>query len=78
MKILVIEDEIELQEAIKDSLLREKYTVETAGDFHTAYEKIALYDYDCILLDIMLPGGSGFQILEKLKEIGKSDNVIIK
>ncbi len=77
MKILVIEDEIELQEAIKESLLKEKYTVETAQDFTVAYEKIALYDYDCILLDIMLPGGSGFQILEKLKDMDKSENVII-
>lgn len=77
MKILVIEDEIQLLEAIRESLLKEKYTVETAQDFTVAYEKIALYDYDCILLDIMLPGGSGFQILEKLKDMDKSENVII-
>jgi DNA-binding response OmpR family regulator len=77
MKILVIEDEIQLLEAIRESLLKEKYTVETAQDFTVAYEKIALYDYDCVLLDIMLPGGSGFQILEKLKDMDKSENVII-
>lgn len=77
MKILIIEDEKELQETIKESLLKEKYTVELASDFHQAYEKVAIYDYDCILLDIMLPGGSGIEILERLKEMNKSENVII-
>jgi DNA-binding response OmpR family regulator len=77
MKILIIEDEIDLQNTIKDSLLREKYAVETADDFHSALEKILIYDYDCILMDIMLPDGNGFQILEKLKELNKSENVII-
>ena len=77
MKILIIEDEKELQETIKESLLKEKYTVELASDFHQAYEKVSVYDYDCILLDIMLPGGSGIEILERLKEMNKSENVII-
>lgn len=77
MKVLIIEDEIELQEAIKESLIKEKYIVETASDFSTALEKISTYDYDCILLDIMLPKGSGLGILEKLKELNKSENVII-
>lgn len=77
MKVLIIEDEIELQEAIKESLIKEKYIVETASDFSTALEKVSTYDYDCILLDIMLPKGSGLGILEKLKELNKSENVII-
>ena len=77
MKILIIEDEKELQETIKESLLKERYTVELASDFHQAYEKVSVYDYDCILLDIMLPGGSGIEILERLKEMNKSENVII-
>lgn len=77
MKILVIEDEAELRETIKESLVKEQYTVETAADYNTAYEKISLYNYDCILLDIMLPDGSGLDILEELKNIEKSENVII-
>lgn len=77
MKVLIIEDEIELQEAIKESLIKEKYIVETASDFSTALEKVSTYDYDCILLDIMLPKGNGLGILEKLKELNKSENVII-
>lgn len=77
MKILIIEDELDLQKTIKESLLKELYIVETAVDFYTALEKIAIYDYDCILLDIMLPNGNGMQILEELKKMKKSGNVII-
>jgi DNA-binding response OmpR family regulator len=77
MKILVIEDETELREVIVKSLEREKFLVESAHDFSTANDKILSYDYDCILLDIMLPGGSGITLLEALKKIRKHDSVII-
>jgi len=77
MKILIVEDEIELREILEASLLKEKYVVESAADYNSALEKISMYDYDCILLDIMIPNGSGLDILEKLKKMDKSDNVII-
>lgn len=77
MKILIVEDEKELLETIAASLAKEHFVIETASDFHSANEKIGVYDYDCILLDIMLPGGSGLQLLEQLKNAGKSNNVII-
>lgn len=77
MKILIIEDEKELREALQASLIKEEYLVEMVSDFNAALEKITIYDYDCILLDIMLPGGSGLQLLEVLKSEDKSDNVII-
>jgi DNA-binding response OmpR family regulator len=77
MKILVIEDEPGLLKSIEDSLKKEHYVVETASDYLSAVEKVFVYDYDCILLDIMLPNGSGLQILEQLNEKGKTENVII-
>lgn len=77
MKILVIEDEIQLQQSIKDSLVKEDFLVETASDYLSAIEKVLVYDYDCILLDIMLPNGSGLDILNRLKKEGKSGNIII-
>jgi DNA-binding response OmpR family regulator len=77
MNILVIEDEIELQNIIKTSLLKEQYTVEVASDYYAAQEKITIYDYDCILLDIMLPNGSGMDLLQELKKMNKSGSVII-
>lgn len=77
MKLLIIEDEVELQKIMVQSLQQENFRVETASNFETALDKIGAYDYDCILLDIMLPGGNGLDILQELKKIGKSDNVII-
>lgn len=77
MKILIVEDGKELRETLVNSLEKDHYLVETAEDFKSAFEKIGLYDYDCILLDIMLPGGSGLELLQDLKKKGKSENVII-
>lgn len=77
MKILVIEDEPQLLSNIKESLEKEKFLVETAADYHSAIDKIFIYEYDCILLDIMLPNGNGLNILAELKKNGKSENVII-
>ncbi|WP_026969202.1 response regulator transcription factor [Algoriphagus terrigena] len=77
MKILLIEDEAELADAIQKSLEKELYLVEHASEFDSAMEKISLYEYDCILLDVMLPGGSGLELLEVLKKTKVEGNVII-
>lgn len=77
MKILIVEDDTSLQELMKKSLERDRYIVETASDFKTALQKIEDYTYDCILLDIMLPDGNGLTILEELKKLHKTGNVII-
>lgn len=77
MKILIIEDEVELSAVIQDFLEQEKFLVETAFDYASGLDKISNYDYDCILLDIMLPGGSGMELLGQLRALGKSDSVII-
>jgi len=77
MKILIVEDEPALRELIQRSLEKERYITEVALDFNTALEKVEIYDYDCILLDIMLPDGSGLDLLNRLKELRKKENVII-
>ena len=77
MKILIIEDEPAMLESMQQSLLQEKYIVETAHDFYTAQEKLGIYEYDCILLDIGLPGGNGLTLLEELKKQDKTEGVII-
>ncbi|AKQ47456.1 transcriptional regulator [Rufibacter radiotolerans] len=77
MKILVIEDEAQMLETLVQSLQQEKYLVETATDYESALEKVGVYAYDCILLDITLPGGSGLAILEELKKQQKTEGVII-
>jgi DNA-binding response OmpR family regulator len=77
MKILIIEDEPAMRDSMLKSLQQEQYVVETASDFHAAQEKIGIYEYDCILLDIGLPGGNGLALLEELKQQNKNDGVII-
>jgi DNA-binding response OmpR family regulator len=77
MKILIIEDQQELSDSIHSYLSHENFSCERAYDFHTAMDKILLYDYDCIILDITLPFGNGLDILKELKEQNKADGVLI-
>ncbi|PZR26098.1 MAG: DNA-binding response regulator [Citrobacter freundii] len=77
MKILIIEDEPELSRSMGAYLSDESYLCEYAMNFSQAMEKITTFDYDCILLDLMLPGGDGLQLLEELRRQKKDDGVII-
>lgn len=77
MKILIIEDEHEMAKGIVQYLRQESYVCEIAYTAREAEEKILMHDYDCVLLDITLPDGNGLQILEKMKQAGKLDGVII-
>lgn len=77
MKLLVIEDERELSISICSYLANEQFICEQALDYATALEKIALYDYACIILDISLPGGNGLSLLKELKRDNKADGVLI-
>ena len=77
MKILLIEDEPELRKSIKHFLHQEGYIVESANDFIKAIEKIEVYDYDCILVDITLPKGNGLEIIKQLKQNFSKAGIII-
>lgn len=77
MKILIIEDEAELVKSLASYLREENYVCESAMDYNAALQKIELYDYDCILLDISLPGGSGLNLLKLLKQNNKLEGVLI-
>ncbi len=77
MKLLIIEDEASLQELMTAALRKEGYIVENAMDYSEAMERVGVYSYDCILLDINLPGGSGLDILRHIKKSGAKMNVII-
>lgn len=77
MKILIVEDETELMNVMRHYLEKEHFIVEAAQDYKTGLDKIISYDYDCILLDIMLPFGSGLDLLSEIKGMGKEDSVII-
>jgi len=77
MKILIVEDEPSLNKSMVEYLSSQQYLCESVSNFRDALSKIELYQYDCIVLDIMLPGGNGLQIVKVLKEYGKTDGVII-
>lgn len=77
MKILIVEDEKELSQSICAYLANEQFICEQAFDFKTAFEKISLYEYACVVLDITLPDGSGIDILKELKKESKLDGVLI-
>ncbi|MGN6618452.1 MAG: response regulator transcription factor, partial [Ilyomonas sp.] len=77
MKLLVIEDEKELSKSICDYLGSENFICEAVYDFKTAIEKISLYEYECIVLDITLPDGNGLELLKELKTNHKQDGVVI-
>ncbi len=77
MKLLIIEDERDLSENIVTYLSSENYVCEQAFTYDTAKMKVNLYDYDCVLLDLMLPGGNGLDILRDIRKKRNPVGVII-
>lgn len=77
MKILIVEDETQMLANMSKNLLAEGFLVETATNYVQALERIGVYEYDCILLDINLPDGNGLELLKIIKNKGLQDGVII-
>jgi len=77
MKILIIEDEIELLAAMSNFLTKETYICELAENYAKDDEKLSVYEYDIILLDITLPDGNGLDLLKSIKKHQKKAGIII-
>lgn len=77
MNILIVEDEKRLAESIEKYLSQEGYHCESVHSYDQAQEKINLYSYDCILVDIMLPDGTGLDVIRELKNLKSLSGVII-
>jgi len=77
MKLLLIEDEKALATSIQNYFQRENFICEWASDYETAVEKINLYRYDCVLVDIMLPDGDGLSAVRELKKKFPDTGIII-
>lgn len=77
MKMLIIEDEQELLNELESYLQEQGHLCETASTFAEAEDKIMLFRYDMVILDITLPGGSGLTLLELLKKNDKEAGVLI-
>ena len=77
MRVLIVDDEIELGEQIAQTLRKQQYTVDTAGDGDIALEKICTEPFDLIVLDIMLPKKDGFAVLRELRAEGVTTPVLM-
>ncbi len=77
MKILIIEDEKDLRESMQSYLEQEGFLCETSKGFKDGFEKVNIYEYDCYVVDIMLPGGSGIQLIKEIKKAKKKGGIII-
>src|SRR5579862_4522635 len=77
MRILVIEDEMKLSSFIKRGLVAERYAVDTARDGRSGLELASTYQYDLIILDLMLPEMDGSEVLRRLRRHNSSVPVII-
>ncbi len=77
MKLLIIEDEIDLLIATSNYLVKEGYVCELADTYLKADEKLSIYEYDIILLDIGLPDGNGLDLLKTIKKFQVKAGVII-
>lgn len=77
MKLLLVEDHAELASNITSYLAKEGYVCEWCDTFQSAIDKLTGYDYDIVLLDLMLPDGNGLEILKYLKKESPDTGVLI-
>lgn len=77
MKLLLVEDEKDLASTITSYLKDEEYNIDVFHSYLNAEEKIHLNNYDCALIDLMLPDGDGLDLVKKIKTINKRCGIII-
>lgn len=77
MKVLIIEDEREIIESVSDFLENKQILIESACTLREALEKVNLYEYDCVVLDLCLPDGSGLEVIREMKKCSPDTGIII-
>jgi DNA-binding response OmpR family regulator len=77
MKLLVVEDEPSLLQSITEYFTQEDFLCEGATTYTEAIHKVDDFNYDCIILDINLPDGTGLQLLKHLRQYKKEEGVVI-
>ncbi len=77
MKLLIVEDSERLRRSLREGLCRSGFTVDVAADGHEGLAFAELYEYDVIVLDLMLPGLDGLSLLAKLRRGGNGARVLI-
>ena len=71
MRVLLVEDEIKMSRALRRGLEQEGYAVDTALDGHDGVHRATEWDYDAIVLDVMLPGLDGVEVCRRLRQAGR-------
>ncbi len=77
MRILVVEDSVRLADTVADALTKEGYAVDIANDGQTGYENAVSGIYDMVILDLMLPKKSGYEVLADIRKEGHDVPVLI-
>ncbi len=77
MRVLIVEDEKRLAEALAQILIKNKYIVDTAYDGEAGYDNAMSGIYDVIVLDVMLPGKNGFDVVSQMRKNGEATPVIL-
>lgn len=77
MKILVAEDDRDMARAVSALLTRNHYTVDTADNGRDAFSYLQGGDYDMAVLDIMMPGMSGLEVVQKIRREGKHIPILL-
>ncbi len=77
MKLLIVEDNLKLLEAITETLAGEKFLCETSANYPDAHEKIVMYGYDILVVDINLPDGSGLSLISEIKTQNPATGIIV-
>lgn len=77
MRILLAEDQEKLNSVVTHKLTKEGYAVDSCYDGSEAWDYIESTEYDVVLLDIMMPGLSGLEVLKKMRSMGNHTPVIM-
>lgn len=77
MRLLLIEDDTALQDIISKRLKAEGYSVDSCLDGESGYDYASGLEYDCVILDIMLPKLSGLEVLKRLRSEGNKSNILL-
>src|SRR5947199_10033997 len=77
MRVLVVEDEPDLLSVMARALREEGYAVDEAADGEDGLYKATTWDYDAVVLDLMLPKVSGLHLLERLRRVKKTPVLIL-
>lgn len=77
MKILIVEDEPAISKIVRNSLTRSGHVVDLVEDGIEAKNRVEVYDYDIIILDVLLPGADGHEICRHIRDLGLESKILM-